>query len=335
MRIYLTGGTGLVGSHVAEQLRARGDEVVCLQRPTSDTSFLDDIGCVVVEGNVRDEIDTLAEAMEGCDAVVHGAALVYAGSTWPRIRAVNVQGTEHVLRAAARAGLRRAVHLSSIAVYGTPEEGETVDEESPMDTPIPPGDLYARSKRESEAVARAVAEEERLDVTILRPAVVYGERDRMLAPRLAGLARSPVVPLLGSGENTLPVVYAGNVADAVITALDADRAGGVYNVAQDRPLTQQELVCGLMKALGRSPRVVRVPAPAVAAVARLCESLGLAVPGAGDLSVARVARLSLQDNPYRSERIRRELGWAPPFTHEEGLARTAAWLSEHHEDSGS
>ncbi|HEX9887348.1 MAG TPA: NAD-dependent epimerase/dehydratase family protein [Longimicrobiales bacterium] len=328
MRVFLTGATGLVGSHVAACLRARGDAVVCLRRPGADVRFLDSLGCELVDGDVRDGADDLAAGMATCDGVVHAAALVYAGRAWPEIRSVNVVGTENVLRGAARAGVGRAVHVSSVAVYGPVAAGSPVDEDASLEAPLPPGDLYARSKREAESVALKVAREEDLDVTVVRPAAVYGERDRLLGPRMAALTRLPLVPLLGPGTNTLSVVYAGNVASAVALALDRGQPGRAYNLATDHPLTQEGLARGLGEALGRRVRTVRVPAAAVRAVARAARRFGARVPGVASLPVERVACLALSDNPYSTSRIRDELGWQPSFTHEEGLRRTAAWLRE-------
>jgi nucleoside-diphosphate-sugar epimerase len=324
MRVYLTGASGLLGSHVAAALRGRGDEVVCLQRKGSDTSFLETLGCRIVEGNVRDGVQSLSAGMVDCDALIHAAALVYVGGPWPRLRAVNVDGTTKVLKAASEAGIPRVVHLSSVAVYGR-REGP-VDESVDLEATLQPSDLYARSKREAESAAHAVAEGGRLQLLIVRPAALYGERDRLLAPRLAKVVRLPVIPLLGTGRNALPVVYAGNAADAVVCILDRGRAGDVYNVGMDHRLTQRELLEGMARALGRNPRFVNLPAGVVRELARLGEAIGLNLPGGGDLTVERFARLSLAENPYRTERLKHDLGWQPPFSHEEGLRRTAEWL---------
>jgi nucleoside-diphosphate-sugar epimerase len=326
MRVFLTGGTGLLGSHVAERLRGRGDEVVALARDGSDTRFLEEIGCVIARGDVRDAPDELARAIEGADAVVHTAALVYARESWPRVRAVNVEGTARVLEAAARAGVRSATHLSSVAVYG-PVRGP-IDEDTPIDAPLAAKDLYARSKREAESAARRECEEGGVRLTILRPSAVYGERDRLFAPRVARLVRMPVVPVIGAGANLLPVVYAGNVAAAVECCLDHPPPTPVriLDLGLDHPLSQQGLLVGLARALRLEPKIVHVPATLVRTAAELGERLGLTVPGAGDLSLSRFTRLTIENNPYPSRRIRRALDWHPPFGHDEGLTRTGAWL---------
>ena len=325
MRVFITGSTGLLGSHVAESLRGEGVEVVALVRPSSDTGFLRSLGCREAAGDVRAPADHLAPLMEGCTHLVHSAALVYEGGEWPKIRAVNVDGTRNVLTAAVRAGVEHAVHVSSVAVYG-PMEGPA-DERRPVDTPLPPEDLYARSKREAEAVARGIEAKRGLPVTVVRPAAVYGERDRLMVPALADILDLPLVPLLGSGDNTLPVVYAGNVASAIRLCLDARRGEEVFDIGLDHPLTQRALFRLLGEGLGRPPRFVRIPAAAVRGLVRLLTRLGIRTPGARHLSLERVARLALGDNPYPSRHIRAELGWSPHHRHEDALPRSGAWLA--------
>jgi len=193
VKVFLTGGTGLLGSHLAEELLRSGAEVVALHRPGADTLFLEESGCALAPGDVLDSAELLAPLMAGCTHVVHGAALVYAGGTWPAIRAVNVEGTRHVLEAAALAGLTHAVHVSSVAVYGTVDD--PVSEGHAIDADVPEDDLYARSKRMAETEARLVERERGLPVTVVRPSAVYGERDRLMIPVLAEILRKPVVPI--------------------------------------------------------------------------------------------------------------------------------------------
>lgn len=327
MRVFLTGGSGLLGSHAAALLRQEGHDVVALCRPDSRTSFLESLGCAIARGDVRDPAAALAPAMDGCTHVVHSAALVYAGGSWPKVRAVNVEGTAHVLGAAAQAGVGHAVHISSVAVYGSVDG--PVDETFPITAPIPPADLYARSKREAEAEARRVEAESDMTVTVLRPSAVYGERDRLMAPRIARMVRWPVAFLLGGGGNTIPTVYAGNVAVAVSLALAAGLGGATFDVGMDHPLTQRTLLAELGKGMGRTPKLIPVPAGWVRAGAAVLEWMGVSAPGAKHLPLGRVVRLALGENPYPSAAVRERLGWAPPHRHEEALRRTGQWMRDH------
>jgi dihydroflavonol-4-reductase len=327
MRVFLTGGSGLLGSHIAALLREEGHDVVALCRPDTRTAYLESLGCLIAEGDVRDPPTAQAPAMDGCTHVIHGAGLVYAGGSWPKVRAVNVEGTWNVLTAAARAGVGHAVHISSVVVYG-PVDGP-VDETHPIDCSIARTDLYARSKREAEAEARRVEEEQGVKVTVLRPCAVYGERDRLMAPRIACMVRRPVAFLLGNGGNTIPAVYAGNVAVAVSLALASGRGGATFDVGMDHPLTQRTLLRELARGMGRSPRLISLPAGSVRVGAAVLEWLGVSAPGAEHLSLGRVVRLALGENPYPSRLIREELGWTPPHRHEEALERTGRWIRDY------
>jgi nucleoside-diphosphate-sugar epimerase len=327
MRVFLTGGTGLLGSHLAQDLRVHGHEVVALHRRASDTLLLEEHECTLVEGDIRDEPEKLAPLMEGCSHVAHAAALVYAGGAWPKIRAVNVDGTRNVLTAARLSGVAHGVHMSSVAVYGGVPG--PVSERTPTDTALPPGDVYARSKREAEDVARGIEEKRGFPVTILRPTAVYGERDRLMAPALRDVLKLPLVPLFGPARNALPVVYAGNVAVATRLALEARRPATTYDVGLDHPLTQRELMQWLADGLGLEPRFVSLPAPLVRVAGGILARLGVRTPGARHLPIDRFTHLALSENPYPSLRIRSELGWKPPFEHRAALERTGKWLAHH------
>ena len=324
MRVFITGASGLIGSHLAAELIDGGHEVVALCRAGSDATYLEQIGCHIVTGDVRSDAERLAPAMAGCDRLVHTAALVYAGGSWPKVRESNVDGTRNVLTAARTAGVDHVVHVSTVAVYGG-LRGEK-DEDTPIDTPIPPGDVYARSKREAEEVARGIEERRGLPVTIVRPSAVYGERDRLMAPALARMLRLPLVPLLGPGDNTLPVVYAGNVASAIRLAVERGQGGSTFNVSMDAPLTQRALFEGLAEGMGRSARFVRIPSGLVRAGGGTLAGLRLGAPGAKHLPIERVIDLALGENPFPSRRIRDALGWEPRHGHEEALRRTGRWL---------
>jgi nucleoside-diphosphate-sugar epimerase len=324
MRVFLTGGTGLLGSHLAHELRSHGHEVVALHRRDANTLFLEETECELVEGDIRDDAEALQPLMDGCSHVVHGAALVYAGGAWPRVRAVNVDGTRNVLTAARLAGVGHAVHLSSVAVYG--DAVPPVDEGTPTNSDLTPGDLYARSKREAEEVARGIEEKRGFPVTIFRPSAVYGERDRLMAPALERILRLPLVPLLGPARNALPVVYAGNVSVAIRLALEAGRGRPTYDVGLDHPLCQRDLMEWLAAGMGLAPRFFALPAALVRGGGAVLARLGVRAPGAKHLPINRLTHLALHENPFRSELVRTELGWDPPYGHQEALARTGRSL---------
>jgi nucleoside-diphosphate-sugar epimerase len=148
MRVALTGATGYTGGRLLRALRGRGDEVAALARPASVTGALRESGARVVEGDLRDE-GALSRLVEGSDAVLHVAAVYRtAGHPDGYYHEVNVAGTERLLEAAARAGVRRFVHTSTVGVHGH-IEAPPADETAPF----APGDVYQDTKAAAETLA--------------------------------------------------------------------------------------------------------------------------------------------------------------------------------------
>ncbi|MGK7312074.1 MAG: NAD-dependent epimerase/dehydratase family protein, partial [Candidatus Longimicrobiales bacterium M2_2A_002] len=256
MRIFLTGGTGFIGSHVAERLRGRGHSVVALVRETSDTGQLESLGCDMVVGDVMAPAGELAGLMRGADAVVHAAAKVFESGGRDAYIRLNVAGTENVLRAAGRAA-PRVVHLSSVAVYAGLSMDRPLTEDRWTDADPRRQAPYAASKHLSERAAWRLHDQGAIRLTTVRPSVVYGERDRAATPVIVGFVGRKIVPLVGGGRTTLPLVYADNVARGVVEALLRDSAiGRAYNLARDLPITGRELVDRVADALDLSPWVI-------------------------------------------------------------------------------
>lgn len=329
MRVYVTGGTGLLGSHAIARLRRRGDGVVALVREHSDRSFLESVGADLVVGDVLAAPEQMAAGMRGCDVVVHAAALVFTRASWKDYVRINVGGTENVLTAAARAGVQRVLHVSSVAAYGWTPDRERYREDDWLEPRIPRSLAYAHSKQASEARAWELHRAGIVRLTTVRPPVVYGERDRSATPILARWASLPRIPILRGATTPMPVVYAGNVARGILAALDRPASvGRAYNLAQDAPVSLQDMLAGFARGLGREPRFLRFPARPASAVARLVDALTAALPGLSRTRARRAIRLVTRGNPYDSARARLELGWTNLTPHEVALRRTAEWWME-------
>lgn len=327
MRIFVTGGTGLVGRHVIAALRARGATVVALARSDAAAAALRASGAEPVRGELSDAA-ALERSIAESDAVVHAAAIVLLRGRWEAWHAANVAGTETVARIAARRG-RRLVYLSSVAVYGrrTTYDGgpRSVDEEFGLDRPLYPGDHYARSKREAELALWRVAEETGLSAVALRPCVIYGEGDRNFAPRVARLLERGRAPLVGRGDNLLSVVYAGNVAAAALAALDRPQVTGAFNLTNDGGVTQREFLVRFAAGLGVPARWIPIPHRLAWWGARLWDASFGALPFSAFLLTARSSVQFLAcDNPYTSAKAERDLGWRPPVNAGDAVERTGA-----------
>ncbi len=270
--------------------------------------------------------------MAGVDGIVHAAALVLKPVSLETFRAINVGATELALKTAAHARLP-LVHISSVAVYGRDAafaEGRArVGEDFPFQ-PIPDYDYYARTKREAELLARRIAEERGIAVAAVRPNVLFGERDRYFSPRVAGVLRRGLLPRIGPGDNHLSCVYAGNVAAAVLAALDRPVPGfRVFNTTNDSGLTQREFFDAFAAGLGGKPLAIRVPVALASLAVRGFTAARVwwsprKYPGAGHAAISFLTG----ENPYRSDRAIAELGWRPPVAPAAAIARTCGWLRQ-------
>ena len=333
MRVFVTGGSGLVGRHVIAQLVVRGDAVTALAHSDAAAAALTGLGAAPLRGDLADAA-TLERGIGAAEAVVHAAAIVLGrAGTWERFHAANVAPTERVARAAAHAGAR-LVHISSVAVYGrrSTYDGEpgSVTEEFGLERPLFPGDHYARSKREAEQALWRCADETGLAAVALRPCVIYGEGDRHFAPRVARALRRGVAPLIGDGANVLSVVYAGNVAAAALLALDRPPARGPFNVANDGTLTQEGFVRAFATGLGVRPLVLHVPRALAWGGAQAIDGLARALRPGAPMTLAKTAVQFLASaNPYSSAKAERELGWRPAVSAAAAAERTGRWCRDH------
>jgi nucleoside-diphosphate-sugar epimerase len=309
-RVALTGASGFVGSHLLEQLVARGDRVRCLARPGQ---ALERPEAEVVPGRLADG-DALRRLVEGADVVFHVAGAIAARDEHA-FDVANRDGTAAVVAACAVAGVGRLVHVSSLAVTGPTTRGVPLDETSPP-RPVTP---YGRSKARGEQVVR----EGTVPFTIVRPPVVYGPRDTQLR-RLFRAARTGLVPLLGDGRQQLSLVHGTDLAHALLAAAEAP-AGAVYHAAHPEVVDQRRLAELAGMALGRRVRVVPVPVPIVRAAlhasglaARLTGRATLVSPDKGPEFFAPAWLCT-------SAALERDTGWRARIGHEDGMRQTAQW----------
>ena len=325
MTVLVTGAAGLVGTHVLEALRARGERPRALVRANA-RGLVESFGAEAVIGDVTDA-GTWDRAAHGVRAIVHAAALVVTRDSFDEFTRVNVGGTRLAI-AAARSCRARLIHVSSVAVYGRTEVyaagKDGVTEDYPFQ-PLPDADFYARTKRAAELLVQE-AGHAGLSAIAIRPNVIYGERDRLFTRRLVANLKLGWIPQIGPGSNHLSCVYAGNVASAIVAAIDSPPQPGfrAYNVTRDAPplLSQREFFATFAQAIGRRARFVPVPVGVIrAGIAAWSTLLKLLFPGRYAGLGSAALTFILGENPYSTERIGRELGWLPPFDTRSAVAR--------------
>ncbi len=334
MRALVTGATGMLGRHIAERLVADGWQVRAMVRDPVAARALSDAGIALVEGNVLDR-DAFVRAAAGCEVVFHAAAEIITPGGWERYRTVNVDGTRHAIDAAASAGAR-LMHVSSVAVYGAEarylamRNGGRTDEDTPL-LPLHERAYYARSKRESEALVLDAHRAGRIWATAIRPDVIYGPHDRQFVPRVARAMRLRVVPLVAGGRSTLAVVHAANVADGAVRAATSDVAAGrAWNLANDFDVTVREFFTYAAQGLGHGVAQVPVPLPVARGLLRGLRAVLRAFTG-GRFNLIGPGSLDFvtHDNPFTSDRARRDLGWSPSVQPAQGVREAFAWWAAH------
>jgi nucleoside-diphosphate-sugar epimerase len=276
MRVFLTGGTGFIGGHVAAKLRQRGDEVVALVRAPERATELAAAGCEVVRGDVGDRA-AIAEVMAGCGAAVHGAAMYEVGipsSEHRRMYETNVAGTENVLRAALDASVPKVVYISTVAVFGN-TRGRVVDERYE-----PPGreftSYYEQTKYESHRVAMRLIAEEALPCVIVQPGAVYGPGDHSSLGQLINQFLAGRLPALTFPDAGFNMAHVDDVAAGILLALDKGKVGEAY-VLGGQITTMREIIETLARVADRrSPRLT-VPTPLIKAMAPFGPLVGKAM----------------------------------------------------------
>jgi nucleoside-diphosphate-sugar epimerase len=327
----VTGATGLLGSYIVERLLADGWSVHALVRDIAAAGVLPDVE--PVQGDVLDAT-RFSKAARGVDAVFHAAAVITPRGGWADFRRINIDGTRNAVDAAARAGAR-LLHVSSVAVYGPTAryaaEGGQRDEDVVL-RPLPTGAHYARSKRESEQVVLEAHARGILWATAVRPPVIYGRRDRQFVPRIGRLLATGFAPIIGGGMSILSLVHGANVADGIVRAMSIDAAGGrAYNLANDFELTVRDFYRLAGEGLDRRIRLVPVPAPLARAGLAVVRLAGPLVLGSRMNVVSGSSSLDFitRDNPFSSDRARRELGWTPTVRPEVGVPDAFRWWATH------
>jgi nucleoside-diphosphate-sugar epimerase len=321
MEILITGGNGLLGRHLVRALQDRGESVRVLALPEEDSSWLDERGVTVHRGDVR-RPETLTAPMSGVEAVLHLAGMMGVWRPMAEYHAVNVTGTEKVCRAALSEAAR-VVHVSSWTVYGM-ALGEPVREEHPL-TPF--HEPYAVTKAAGDMAVQRMIAQDGLEAVIVRPGTFFGPGDRLHFGRMADRLSSGRGVIVGSGDNALPFVYVTDVVQGLLAALDhEDAVGRAYNVTNDRPLTQKQFLHAIAREIGASPPRVHLPYRALYAAGYAAEGLAKLTRSQRQPVVTRLGvKLFGTDNRHAIDNARRELGFTPQVSLDDGVRLAAAW----------
>jgi nucleoside-diphosphate-sugar epimerase len=325
MHAFVTGGSGFVGRQLIADLIARGDRVRALVRSSAAAASVATAGVEVVRGDLDSEA-TMRAGMEGCDTVFHAAAKVELWGQREDFERVTVLGTRRALSAARAAGVSRFVHVSTEAVLVDGRPLIDADESWPL--PKHPLGLYPWSKGRAEQEVQAAARDG-LRAMIVRPRAIWGATDSVFLPRLRKLVDAGKFAWIGGGEALTSTCHVKNVSAGLLAAAANGRAGEVYFVTDGAPLTFRAYINGMLQAVGSdASRAPNVPLALARPLAWSMETWWRLARKSGEPPLTRtaVALIGMQVT-VKDDKARKELGYEPVITREQGLAELRALTS--------
>ncbi|HEY1352243.1 MAG TPA: NAD-dependent epimerase/dehydratase family protein [Ktedonobacteraceae bacterium] len=323
MKVLVTGATGLLGRHLLKALQQRSVETRALVLPGECAQSLSARGIEVVRGDITDP-GTLPEAVRDIEVVFHLAGLMGVWRPLADYRQVNVTGSGHLYRAAQNAGVRRFVHTSSHTVYGL-GHGRFLTEN---DAVRPDRDPYSLSKAEGEHLIGSLMRQSSVETVILRPGTFFGPYDRLHFGRMAQKTREGRALLLGKGNNALPFCYVSDIVQGFLLAAFHENApGNIYNISNDRPLTQREIYNEIADAVGGKRPWLQVPYPPIYYGSILAERVLARLTGQKPPATRLGALMFGSDNRHSIEKARCELGYEPQVDLRTGIQLAAAWFN--------
>lgn len=323
MKILVTGGTGFTGKALVRRLLKDGHHVIALDfQEGLKTQELRDWGAEVVIGTVTDKT-VVDRCMTGVDIVHHLAAAfrqlnVPNSYYWD----VNVEGTKNVLAAAFREKVKKFVYCSTCGVHGNVEHPPG-DETAPINA----ADYYQQTKYEAEPIVRQY-QEQGMATTILRPAAIYGPGDPERFFMIFKRVNKGVFPMFGSGKTLYHPLYIDHLIDAHVLAQEPGRGDGeAYLIADEQYVEIETLVKKTAEALGVTVKIPHLPIWPVIIVGHICEKVCTPLKITPPIFPRRVDWYR-QNRAFSIDKAKRDLGYHPQISLDEGLRRTAAWYKQ-------
>jgi 2-alkyl-3-oxoalkanoate reductase len=323
----ITGATGFVGGHLVEACVKRGWSVRALMRSTSDPSVLERHNARLIRGDLADR-SAVREALQGVEVVLHCAAKVGDWGPVEEYRTVNVEGLRGLLDACRDQPLRRFVHFSSLGVYAARHHYGT-EESEPL--PAQHMDGYTQTKVEAEQLVLNYHRDHQLPAVVLRPGFIYGPRDRTVMPKLLNNLRQRKVRYIGGGKRAMNCIYVGNLVEAALLAVEKPEAvGQIYNLTDGEFVSKRRFIESIADGVGLPrPKPVGVPLW----LARLLAwSMERSARKRGDPKPPRLTQGRLKflglNLDFSIEKAKRELGFRPRWSFEEGMRETVAWYKQ-------
>jgi nucleoside-diphosphate-sugar epimerase len=314
---FVTGGSGFIGGRLIQRLAREGNVVQALARSEEAARRIAGLGGEAVRGDLADK-GALAEGVEGAQVVYHLAAHLGEWGRWDDFERGNVEGTRNVLEASKRARVRRFVHCGTEAALMAGQPLVNVDETAPLrpDSRAP----YPATKAKAEQLVRDASGED-FETVVLRPRFVWGAGDTTLLPEMVDTVKAGKWAWVGGGRNLTETTHVDNVVEGLMRAAERGRPGEAYFVTDGEPVVFREFVTAMLETQGVEPPERSLPAWTAAPLARVAETAWKLLPLKGDPPMTTFRSwLLTQECTIDISKARKELGYAPIVTHDQGLA---------------
>ncbi len=324
-RILVTGATGFIGSHLVDALLERGNTVRVLARANSTSEALKGKQIEVVKGDYSD-IESLKKAVKDVDYIYHVAGVTKALDEKTYIEG-NVIATENLLKATFEASptVKRFLHVSSGAAAGpSPSAEEPIDETAPPK----PVTLYGKTKLQAEEVCKRFYE--KLPITIVRPSIIYGERDKDLLEHFKTV-KSGIIPIFGTAEKKYDYLYVKDLIEGMIAAAESEKTNGEIYFLSGKAHNWEEVGEAAKKALGKSFAIkIIFPDWLSATVAAVVEDINKAQGKISILNRDRARDGKERYWTFSTKKAKRDFNFAQKTSLEEGFQRTVNWYRENY-----
>jgi nucleoside-diphosphate-sugar epimerase len=319
--VFVTGGSGFIGGRLIDRLRADGHTVRALARSNDAAARIAARGGEPVAGDLGD-VASMRAGAEGCELAFHAAAALGDWGAREDFERGNVEGTRNALEAAARAGVRRFVHVGTEAALLAGEPLVSVDETAALRADSQA--LYSSTKARAEQLV-LTASREGFETVVVRPRFVWGRGDTTLLPAMVELVRSGRFAWIGGGRHRTSTTHVDNAVEGLVLGAARGRPGNAYFVTDGEPVVFREFVSELLSTQGVTAPRRNIPSPLAHLLAVGGETAWRALPLPGRPPLTRFAYwISSQECTIRIGKAREQLGYEPVRSITDGLAELRA-----------
>jgi nucleoside-diphosphate-sugar epimerase len=322
MKILVTGATGFTGSNLAKKLISNGHKVRCLVRTSSNYKFLQEIGCEITIGDLRNRASVF-EAAEGIEIIFNIAAIFRAWGLPDNVYyETHVEGTKNLIDASIENKIKRFIHCSTIGVHGSIKNPPGNE-----DSPFSPGDIYQKTKLQAEQLVINAFKEKNLPAVIIRPAGIYGPGDTRFLKLFRSIAKKRFL-MIGTGKTFWHPVYIDDLIEGLELAMIKNNIEGqTFILGGPEYITLNELVKQIADSLNVPQPIFHIPAKPIQIAGSLCEYLCKPFNIRPPIFRSRVD-FFIKNRAFNIEKAKHLLGYYPKYDIIKGIKLTTRWYKE-------